>query len=134
MDAVLTVLLGVVGGLRDWMEVHTATGADDLTTERTAGFMVLAFAGLFTCCTARSDTINAFVELIEDIVAKKSGPVDEAIPGFVRDHVPSAMHGFFALVMISGSAKFLLPLAGASGSASTEPGCAHRRQSYQIPG
>ncbi len=51
------------------------------------------------------------IKLIEDVVAKESGPVDEAVLWFVRDHVPSAMQGFFAVVTLSGSAKFLLPLA-----------------------
>jgi len=52
------------------------------------------------------------IKLIEDVVAKESGPVDEAILWFVRDQVPSAMNGLFAVVTISGSARFLVPLAG----------------------
>ena len=36
------------------------------------------------------------VKLIEDVVAKESGPVDEAILWFIRDHVPAALNGFFA--------------------------------------
>ena len=51
------------------------------------------------------------IKLIEDVVAKESGPVDEAILWFVRDHVPSAMQGFFAAVTLGGSARFLMPLA-----------------------
>ncbi|MCY7300333.1 MAG: phosphatase PAP2 family protein, partial [Ilumatobacteraceae bacterium] len=51
------------------------------------------------------------IKLIEDVVAKESGPVDEAILWFVRDHVPSAVHGFFAVVTFSGSARFLVPVA-----------------------
>lgn len=51
------------------------------------------------------------IKLIEDVVAKESGPVDEAILWFVRDHVPSALNGFFAVVTISGSARFLMPVA-----------------------
>ena len=51
------------------------------------------------------------IKLIEDVVAKESGPVDEAILWFVRDHVPAALNGFFAVVTLSGSAKLLLPLA-----------------------
>ena len=31
------------------------------------------------------------IKLIEDVVAKESGPVDEAILWFVRDHVPAAL-------------------------------------------
>ena len=51
------------------------------------------------------------IKLIEDVVAKESGPVDEAILWFVRDHVPAALNGFFAVVTLSGSAKLLVPLA-----------------------
>ena len=51
------------------------------------------------------------IKLIEDVVAKESGPVDEAILWFIRDHVPAALNGFFAVVTISGSAKFLMPVA-----------------------
>ena len=51
------------------------------------------------------------IKLIEDVVAKESGPVDEAILWFVRDHVPAALNGFFAVVTFSGSAKFLVPVA-----------------------
>ena len=49
------------------------------------------------------------IKLIEDVVAKESGPVDEAILWFVRDHVPAALTGFFAVVTFSGSARFLVP-------------------------
>ncbi len=51
------------------------------------------------------------IKLIEDVVAKESGPVDEAILWFVRDHVPSALGGLFAAVTFSGSATFLVPVA-----------------------
>jgi undecaprenyl-diphosphatase len=51
------------------------------------------------------------IKLIEDVVAKESGPVDEAVLWFVRDHVPSALNGFFAAVTFSGSARFLVPVA-----------------------
>ena len=51
------------------------------------------------------------IKLIEDVVAKESGPVDEAVLWFVRDHVPAALTGFFAVVTFSGSARFLVPLA-----------------------
>ena len=53
----------------------------------------------------------AGIKLIEDVVAKESGPVDEAILWFVRDHVSVALTGFFAVVTFSGSARFLVPLA-----------------------
>ncbi len=51
------------------------------------------------------------IKLIEDVVAKESGPVDEAILWFVRNHVPAALNGFFAAVTFSGSARFLAPVA-----------------------
>jgi hypothetical protein len=51
------------------------------------------------------------VKLIEDVIAKESGPVDEAILWFIRDHVPAALNAFFAMVTFSGSARFLLPVA-----------------------
>lgn len=51
------------------------------------------------------------IKLIEDVVAKESGPVDEAILWFIRDHVPAALNGFFAVVTFSGSARFLVPVA-----------------------
>ncbi len=51
------------------------------------------------------------IKLIEDVVAKESGPVDEAILWFVRDHVPAALNGFIACITFSGSARFLVPAA-----------------------
>ena len=57
------------------------------------------------------------IKLIEDVVAKESGPVDEAILWFVRDHVPAVLNGFFAVVTLSGSAKLLVPLAAVAAAA-----------------
>ena len=51
------------------------------------------------------------IKLIEDVLAKESGPVDEAILCFIRDHVPAALNGFFVVVTFSGSARFLMPVA-----------------------
>ncbi len=51
------------------------------------------------------------IKLIQEVVAKESGPVDEAILWFIRDHVPAALNGFFAVVTFSGSARFLVPVA-----------------------
>ena len=51
------------------------------------------------------------VKVIEDVVAKESGPVDDAILWIVRNHVPSALAGFFKVVTLSGSATFLMPVA-----------------------
>jgi undecaprenyl-diphosphatase len=71
---------------------------DHLTKRRLAvlGVLTLAVGG---------------IKLIEDVVAKESGPVDEAILWFIRDHVPAALNGFFAVVTFSGSARSLLPVA-----------------------
>lgn len=72
--------------------------AEHLTKRRVAvlGILTLAVGG---------------IKLIEDVVAKESGPVDEAILWFVREHVPAALNGFFAVVTFSGSARFLVPSA-----------------------
>ena len=51
------------------------------------------------------------IKVIEDVVAKESGPVDETLLWFVREHVPSALTGFFAVITLSGSAAFLMPTA-----------------------
>ena len=62
----------------------------------------LAVLGLLTLAVAA-------VKLIEDVVDQETGPVDEAILWFVRDHVPAALHGFFELVTLGGSARVVLP-------------------------
>ena len=64
----------------------------------------LAVLGMLTLAVAG-------IKLIEDVVAKESGPVDEAILWFIRDHVPAALDTFFAVVTFSGSARFLMPVA-----------------------
>lgn len=51
------------------------------------------------------------IKLIEDVVAKESGPVDEAVLWFFRNHVPAALDGLFEVVTLSGSARFLVPLS-----------------------
>ena len=53
--SLLTMDIYLPGGL--------IAGSGDLTTARTAGFTVLVFTSLFTCFTARSDTISAFAHL-----------------------------------------------------------------------
>ena len=70
----------------------------------------LAVLGMLTLAVAG-------IKLIEDVVAQESGPVDEAILWFVRDHVPAALNGFFAVVTFSGSAKFLVPVAAVAATA-----------------
>jgi undecaprenyl-diphosphatase len=49
------------------------------------------------------------IKVIEDVVARESGPVDTALLWFVRDHVPASLTGFFGWVTLSGSTAFLLP-------------------------
>lgn len=49
------------------------------------------------------------IKVIEDVVAKESGPVDTAILWFVREQVPAALSGYFGAGTLSGSAAFLLP-------------------------
>ena len=50
------------------------------------------------------------IKVVEDVVAKESGPVDEMVLWFIRDHVPSSLTAFFTLVTLSGSWSFLLPV------------------------
>ena len=65
------------------------------------------------------------IKVIEDVVAKESGPVDEMVLWFIRDQVPSSLTGFFELVTLSGSRSFL---PGWSALVHREPdGHAHRR-------
>lgn len=49
------------------------------------------------------------IKVIEDVVAKESGPVDTAVLRFVREQAPAALTGFFTAVTAGGSAAFLLP-------------------------
>lgn len=51
------------------------------------------------------------IKVIEDVVAQESGPVDEALLWFVRNHVPRELTGFFSAVTLSGSAVLLIPVA-----------------------
>ena len=64
----------------------------------------LAVAGALTLA-------GAAVKLTEDVVAKESGPVDEAILWFIRAQVPAALNGFFTAITLSGSARVLVPTA-----------------------
>ncbi len=61
-------------------------------------------------------TVSA-VKVIEDVVSRESGPVDAAILWFVRDHMPTAFNGFFAVLTWSGSAAFLAPATIAAAAA-----------------
>lgn len=62
----------------------------------------LAVLGLLTLAMSA-------IKVIEDVVAKESGPIDTAVLWTVREQVPAALHGFFAAVTLSGSAELLLP-------------------------
>lgn len=57
------------------------------------------------------------IKLIEDVVAKESGPVDEAILWFIRDHVPAALNGYFAVGTFSWSARLLMLVAAVAATA-----------------
>ena len=67
----------------------------------------VAVLGLLTLAVAA-------IKLIEDVVDQETGPVDEAILWFVRDHVSAALNGFFGVVTVGGSASFVLPAATAA--------------------
>lgn len=62
----------------------------------------LAVLGLLTLAMSA-------IKVIEDVVAQESGPIDTAALWFVREHVPAAMAGFFAIVTRTGSVAFLTP-------------------------
>ena len=49
------------------------------------------------------------VKIFEDVIAKESGPVDQAILWFIRQNLPAAMSGFFSAVTWTGAAIFLVP-------------------------
>lgn len=51
------------------------------------------------------------VKVLEDVLAKESGPVDEAVLWFIRAHVSAAMGPLFEAITVSGSVRVLLPLA-----------------------
>lgn len=51
------------------------------------------------------------IKVTEDVLAKESGPVDEAVLWFVRGAVPAAWTGFFEAITLTGSAMVLVPLA-----------------------
>ena len=72
--------------------------------EQPLGRHRLALLGLLTLSVVA-------VKVIEDVVAKESGPVDEAILWFVRQHVPAGLGPAFAAVTQTGSARVLVPLA-----------------------
>lgn len=64
----------------------------------------LALVGLLTLSVVA-------VKVIEDVVAKESGPLDEAMMWWVREHVPAGLGAAFAAVTLTGSSRFLVPLA-----------------------
>ena len=43
-------------------------------------------------------------KVFEDVIAKESGPIDTALLWFVRQTIPPAVGGFFALITLSGAA------------------------------
>ena len=95
LGLIIACIYAVLGAYARRKQPHWA---GPLTKRRLAvlGILTLAVAG---------------VKVIEDVVAKESGPVDEAILWFLRYHVPPALSGFFGVVTLSGSAAFLIPVA-----------------------
>lgn len=49
------------------------------------------------------------IKVIEDVLGKESGRLDEALLWLIREHVPAALDGFFASLTLSGSAMALVP-------------------------
>lgn len=49
------------------------------------------------------------LKVFEDVIAKESGPIDEAILWFIRHNSPPTLVGFFKAITLSGSGKFLVP-------------------------
>ena len=66
----------------------------------------LALLGLLTLAVSG-------IKVIEDVLAKESGPADAVVLWFIREHVPAALTNSFATVTFSGSAVFLVPSAAA---------------------
>ena len=52
-------------------------------------------------------TVSA-VKVIEDVLAKESGPVDEAVLWFIRTHVSARLDPLFKAITVSGSARALV--------------------------
>jgi len=94
-------VVGAYFVLQAWARRRRPDGSARLTRRR------LAVLGALTLAMTA-------IKVIEDVVAQESGPVDTAILWFVRDHVPSALEGFFGWVTLSGSAAFLLPATAAA--------------------
>jgi undecaprenyl-diphosphatase len=57
-------------------------------------------------------TVSA-IKVSEDVLGGESGPIDRAILLFIHGHVPSTLTGFFEAVTLTGSSRFLFPLATA---------------------
>lgn len=89
-------VLGAYAVLRAYAQHHRPDWAARLTRRR------LAVLGALTLAMSA-------IKLVEDVVAKESGPVDTAVLWFVREHVPAALNGFFSVLTQSGAAAALLP-------------------------
>ncbi len=83
--------------LRAYARVRAPPWTPALTRRR------LAVLGLLTLAVGAS-------KVTEDVLAKESGPVDEAVLWFIREQVPVQWSGLFEAITRSGSAVFLLPL------------------------
>jgi undecaprenyl-diphosphatase len=53
------------------------------------------------------------IEVIEDVVSRESGPVDELMLRFIHTNVPASLNGFFEFATLTGSAAVMVPLSTA---------------------
>lgn len=51
------------------------------------------------------------VKVSEDVLGGESGPIDSALLIFIHNHVPNALNWLFEAVTLTGSLRFLFPLA-----------------------
>ena len=72
--------------------------ADPLARRRTVVLLLLVL-------------VASAIKLTEDVLGGASGPIDQAILVFVRDHTPSRLAGLFEAITLTGSSTVLIPLA-----------------------
>jgi undecaprenyl-diphosphatase len=72
------------------------------------------------------------IKVFEDVVTKESATIDAALLWFVRQTMPPAVVGFFALVTLAGAAKVLVPVTAVLSIALFIT--RHRQQAYLLVG
>jgi undecaprenyl-diphosphatase len=92
--------------------VYIACGylAFNTYARRTQGPWLLALANKRFVILALLTLLVVGIKVFEDVIAKESGPVDTAILWFVRQTIPPALLGIFALITQTGAGLFLAPL------------------------